>query len=132
MTASRYRRPILAAAAATALALASAATASSPGVTKDEIDHLLQYVATSSCTFVRNGSEYPAGKARDHLESKYRFVAGRISSAEDFIRYLATKSSLSGEPYHVKCGKTDALSGAWLTAELARYRNSAHLSHTAR
>lgn len=132
MTASRIRRPILAAAAATAFALCTGAMASPPSAAKDEIDHLLQYVADSSCTFVRNGSEYPAGKARDHLESKYRFVGSRISSAEDFIQYLATKSSLSGEPYHVKCGKTDALSGAWLTAELKRYRSSAHLTHVAR
>lgn len=131
MTVSRLRRPMLAATAAAVLVLSGAATAS-PADAKDEIDHLLQYVAASSCTFVRNGSEYPADKAREHLADKYRFAAGRISSAEDFIEYLATKSSLSGEPYHVKCGKTDALSGAWLTAELNRYRSSARLQRVAR
>lgn len=130
MTAHRIRRPLVAAAAALAFALSHAALAS-PDVTKDEIDHLLQYVGDSSCTFVRNGSEYPAAKARDHLASKYRFVGSRISSAEDFIRYLATQSSMSGEPYHVKCGSIDAPSGAWLTAELNRYRKTAHLSHVA-
>jgi hypothetical protein len=39
---------------------------------------------------------------------------------------------MSGEPYHVKCGKTDALSGAWLTAELDRYRKTPHLQHVSR
>jgi hypothetical protein len=131
MTVSRLRRPIVAATAAAVFVLSSVATAS-PADAKDEIDHLLQYVAASSCTFVRNGSEYPADKAREHLAGKYRFAASRISSAEDFIQYLATKSSLSGEPYHVKCGKADALSGAWLTAELNRYRSSAHLQRVAR
>jgi hypothetical protein len=57
-----------------------------------------------------------------YIAGKYRFVGSRIGSAEEFIKYLATGSSMSGEPYHVKCGKTDALSGAWLADELQRYR----------
>lgn len=125
------RRPLVIAVAALGFALSHAALASPDTVAKGEIDHLLQYVAASSCTFVRNGSEYPAEKARDHLESKYHFVGSRISSAEDFIKYLATGSSMSGEPYHVKCGNVDELSGAWLTAELNRYRRSPHLTRVA-
>jgi hypothetical protein len=127
----RIRRPLVTAAATLAFALSHAALASPDTVAKDEIDHLLQYVAASSCTFVRNGDEYPAVKARDHLESKYRFVGSRISTAEEFIKYLATGSSMSGEPYHVKCGNADELSGAWLTAELNRYRRLPHLTHVA-
>jgi hypothetical protein len=132
MSRRRYRRPLVLAAAALAFALSHAALASPDAVARDEIDHLLQYVAASSCTFVRNGSEYPAAQARDHLESKYRFVGGRISTADDFIKYLATGSSISGEPYHVRCGNVDALTGPWLTAELNRYRNTPHLTHVAR
>jgi hypothetical protein len=116
----RIRQSLVA--TAFALAVSTAAHASRDAVAEGEIDHLLQYVGDSSCTFVRNGDEYPAAKARDHLATKYRFVGERISTAEDFIRYLATGSSVSGEPYHVKCGKTDALSGAWLGDELRRYR----------
>jgi hypothetical protein len=127
MIAHRIRNTMLAAAAGLAFALSGAAGASPTGTAKDEIDHLLNYVAASSCTFVRNGSEYPADKARDHLAGKYRWVGGRISTAEEFIKYLATQSSMSGEPYHVKCGKADALSGAWLTDELHRYRKAPHL-----
>ena len=132
MTVQRMRHPLLAVAAAAAFALSHLAAAAPPGPATDEIDHLLQYVAASSCTFVRNGSEYSAEKAREHLADKYRFAASRISSAEDFIRYLATKSSLSGEEYHVKCGKIDALSGAWLTAELDRYRKAPRVQPVAR
>ena len=132
MTARRIHRPLLAAFAALALALANLATAAPAGPSSDEIEHLLRYVAASSCTFVRNGSEYSAEKARDHLMEKYRFAGSRIANAEDFIRYLATKSSLSGEPYHVKCGNVDALSGPWLTAELDRYRRTPHLQQVAR
>lgn len=125
----RLRRALAGTVATLAFALSHAATASAPDVTKDEIDHLLNFVATSSCTFVRNGSEYPADQAREHLAGKYKFVGGRISSAEDFIKYLATGSSMSGEPYHVRCGKAEALSGVWLTDELNRYRNTPRLQH---
>jgi len=118
MTVRLLRRTALAAGFGCALATNAALAAN------DEIDHLLQFVAASHCTFVRNGSEYAADKARDHLADKYRFAGSRIATAEQFIEYLATKSSLSGEPYHVRCGKQDELSAAWLGAELKRYRST--------
>jgi hypothetical protein len=127
MTASRIRTTLLAATLSLAFALPQAVAAQQPSRAKDEIDHLLQYVAASACTFIRNGDEYRADAARDHLASKYRFAGGRIATAEDFIKYLATQSSLSGAPYHVRCGKSDALSGAWLTTELYRYRIAPHV-----
>jgi len=130
MPLSRVRGPL--AAFSLALVLSNAALASSAAVAQNEIEHLLQYIGESSCTFVLNGDAFPAAKARDHLAMKYRFVGGRISTADDFIKYLATGSSMSGEPYHVKCGSVDALSGPWLTAELNRYRKTAHLTHVAR
>jgi hypothetical protein len=122
MTSCRLRSALLAAAAMATLGLSQAAAATPETAAKAEIEHLLEFVGTSSCVFVRNGTEYPADKAREHLAGKYRFVGSRIGSAEEFIKYLATGSSMSGEPYHVKCGKTDALSGAWLADELQRYR----------
>ena len=111
MTPRRTRNALLAVTASLTLAFAQAAGASSDAPAKDEIDHLLNFVAASSCTFVRNGTEYPSDKAREHLATKYQFAGSRISTAEEFIRYLATQSSMSGELYHVKCGKADALSG---------------------
>lgn len=126
MTDRRIRRTLLAVAATVSLALSQSAPAATDAPAKDEIDHLLNYVAASSCTFVRNGSEYPSAQARDHLAGKYRFAGSRISSADDFIKYLATQSSMSGEPYHVKCGRNDGLAGVWLNDELRRYRKIAH------
>lgn len=126
MTARRIRRTLLTVAATFCLALSQSAPAATDASAKDEIDHLLNYVAASSCTFVRNGSEYPSAQARDHLAGKYRFAGSRISSADDFIKYLATQSSMSGEPYHVKCGRNDGLAGVWLNDELHRYRKIAH------
>ncbi len=121
------RNALLAAAATVTLGVWQTAAASSESSAKAEIDHLLEFVGTSSCTFVRNGTEYAPDKAREHLAGKYKFVGSRITSAEDFIKYLATGSSMSGEPYHVKCGKTDALSGVWLADELRRYRKTPQL-----
>jgi uncharacterized protein DUF5329 len=132
MSVRTLHRSLLAATAALAFALSPLASASPQDAAKGEIDHLLEYVAASSCTFVRNGTEYPADKAREHLAVKYRFAGSRIASAEDFIKYLATGSSASGEPYHVKCGKSDALSGEWLNAELTRYRSAPRLQHVSR
>ncbi len=123
MTLPRF---LLAVTAIVTFAWCQAVAAAPEDPAKGEIDHLLNYVATSSCTFVRNSTEYAASKARDHLAGKYQFAGSRVSSAEEFIQYLATQSSITGEPYHVKCGKRDSLAGAWLTEELHRYRTIAH------
>src|SRR6476469_8920886 len=128
MTDRPVRRTLAAVAATLALSTAAFAETSA----KREIAHLLNFVATSPCRFVRNSTEYPPDKARDHLASKYQFAGSKITTAEEFIKYLATESSMSGERYHVKCGKTDALSGVWLTNELNRYRKESARAQAAR
>jgi uncharacterized protein DUF5329 len=107
-----------------AFALCASARADPDPTAQREIDHLLDYVGTSSCSFVRNGETFPAAKARDHLAMKYRFTRSRLSTAEDFIQYLATDSSTSHEPYKIVCGTQERLAGPWLSEELARYRKT--------
>jgi len=110
---------------ATAFALvlgAGVAIAAPDAQAQREIDHLLEFIGTSNCTFVRNGEARPAADARDHLASKYRFARSRIGTADEFIRYLGTSSSSSGEPYKIVCAGKEGLAGAWLSAELERYR----------
>ena len=105
------------------LALAAGVAAAEPDAqAQREIDHLLEFVGTSSCTFVRNGEPHPAADARDHLASKYRFARSRITTADEFIRYLGTASSSSGEPYKIVCAGKEGPAGAWLSGELERYR----------
>jgi len=111
-------------AAALTIALSSAVFANPDASAQREIDHLLEFVARSSCTFVRNGADYPASKAGEHLAGKFRYAASRIATAEDLIRDLASRSSVSGQAYRVKCGKADMPAGVWLTEELQRYRES--------
>ena len=107
------------------LALARPAHADPAPAAQVEIDHLLAFVAASPCSFIRNGSSYPGPEARDHLAGKFGYAKGRIGTAEEFIRYVGTESSLSHEPYKVKCGATEMPAGVWLVDELRRYRASA-------
>lgn len=111
-------------AALVAALFAGMAQAEPDATAQREIDHLLDYVAASSCTFVRNGDSYPASKARDHLAMKYRFTRSRLGTAEEFIRYLATESSISHEPYKIVCGRQERPAGAWLAEELGRFRRA--------
>lgn len=86
------------------------------------IDHLLQFVGTSDCTFHRNGSDHSAADAADHLRLKYRNGGRYVSSAEQFIDRLASESSWSGKPYTVTCGGVTQSSGDWLHRELEVWR----------
>ena len=87
-----------------------------------EIAHLLTFVADSGCTYVRNGKQYDATEAREHIERKYDYIRERISTTEQFIQYAATESSMSGQPYSVICSGQEEPSADWLNRELARYR----------
>jgi len=92
-----------------------------------EIDHLLDFIGSSRCTLVRNGEEHDAAAARTHIEGKYDYARRWIQTAEQFIEYAATKSSLSGSPYHVICSGREESSFDWLMRELSLFRaRSAH------
>ena len=49
--------------------------------------------------FIRNGSEYDARAAGDHLRLKLKVAGKKVKTAEDFIKFCASKSSITGEPY---------------------------------
>ncbi len=88
----------------------------------EEIDYLLNHLANSGCTFIRNGDEHEAKEARDHLEMKYNYAKRRIKTAEDFIDKIASKSSLSRKLYEVHCGNVKMPSKQWLYEVLAAHR----------
>lgn len=89
-----------------------------------EIEYLLEFIASSGCTFVRNGDDHDSMGAADHLRLKYSRGKRYVDSAEQFIDRLATQSSWSGDPYTVTCeGKTQP-SGQWLHRALAQYRQA--------
>ncbi len=70
--------------------------------------------------FLRNGSAYDAKAAADHLRLKLRNAGARVKTAEDFIRFCASKSSVSGKPYRIRFADgTTQTSEAFLRAKLA-------------
>lgn len=90
-----------------------------------EIDYLLNTVASSDCTFIRNGKEHGPEAARDHLNLKRRKGKRYFSTTEEFIERLATSSSWSGKPYHIRCGDGEPqLAKAWFEKILSEYRNA--------
>jgi hypothetical protein len=92
---------------------------------KREVGQLLDFVAQSDCQFNRNGSWYDAKKARNHLQEKYDYLdhRGKVPDAESFIALAATKSSMSGKAYEVRCGNGPVMpSATWLSTELKRLR----------
>jgi len=102
---------------------------------QDEIQHLLRFVESSGCEFERNGTVYDSKEARSHIERKYDYIESRVDETEDFIKYAATKSSMSGKKYQVTCNGKKQTSAEWLHDELSRYRISpsaaAELEHQA-
>jgi hypothetical protein len=53
-------------------------------------------------TFIRNGSEYDAKAAADHLRRKLDYAGKRVQTAQQFIDKLATGSSMTGTPYKIR------------------------------
>jgi Family of unknown function (DUF5329) len=95
---------------------------------RGEIEHLMSFLAGSSCEFYRNGSWHAPARAVEHLRGKYEYLAGRglVSTAESFIERAATESSMSGKPYLVRCGDAESVESAkWFSEELSRYRAKA-------
>ena len=103
------------------LMLLSYHTAAAAGAT-EEIASLLLFIEQSECTFIRNGKHYDSLEAREHIEKKYAYYKERINTAEDFILYSATKSSITGEPYRVICKGVNMITSDWLKAELTQLR----------
>lgn len=87
------------------------------------IDYLVNYVATSNATFVRNGTAHTPAEAVAHIKAKYEHFKPQIKTPEDFIRLSASKSLVSGQPYLVRTsdGKEVRLD-EWLTKALEAHR----------
>jgi len=67
-----------------------------------KIQYLIRSVeGLQGVKFIRNGSEYDAAKAADHLRFKLKKAGSRVKTAEDFIQ-LCSKSYLSGEAYTMR------------------------------
>jgi hypothetical protein len=107
------------------LMLAPLARAEPSASAQVEVNFLLGYLEGSGCQFYRNGTWHDSKAAQAHLRGKYKYlVASNLAdTAEQFIDRGATQSSLSGQPYKVKCnGGAEVASKQWLRDILARFR----------
>ena len=109
------------------LLLAGGAAAQTPSAkTTQEVGQLFAALKQSNCEFSRNGSWYTAQKASEHLQRKYDYLVRKhlVTTTESFIELAATKSSISGKPYQVRCGKTAPVpSSSWFNSQLNAVRS---------
>ena len=104
-----------------------AASSDGPGQQSEGIESaiqfLLNHVADSGLTFIRNSKRHDAADAAEHMNSKYEYFRDKIKTPEDFIRRCASKSLLSGEPYLVVLENGEEIrTDAWLLRALTVYR----------
>lgn len=123
-----YLRTLVVVVFTTALFAANGSRAAAPDpLVAQEVAHLLKYVKESDCSFYRNGGWYDSARTARHLSTKYDYMAKRygIKSTEHFINEAAARSSVTGQPYKIKCGQEKPVASAdWLNEELRRYRQS--------
>lgn len=118
---------LMAAGAITAL-LAAPVAAQPTRPAREEIQTLLAAMEQSGCDFYRNGSWHTATDAHAHLARKLAEAERRHPprSADEFIDVVATRSSISGEPYRVRCpGVAPIASAVWFRQTLERSRQTA-------
>ena len=95
-----------------------------------KVDYLIERIRKSPFTFIRNGDSYSGTAAAEHIGWKFRLRGEKIKSANDFIKYFATRSSESGKLYLCKLadGKTypvcDLLYNELRTLEESLQRNN--------
>ena len=102
--------------------MSAMAMAELPPEQEADIHYLLNFVAGSGCTFIRNGSENDPEAAADHLRLKYRRGKRYFNTAEQFIDRLASESSWSGKKYTINCNGEISESGVWLHKALDEHR----------
>lgn len=88
------------------------------------IEKLLTAIEASEGTqFTRNGTDYTAKEAANHLRIKYEAAREQVHSAQDFIDKIASKSSTSGEEYMVsQPGKSAIKAREFLMHELKKLK----------
>ncbi|MGB2741007.1 MAG: DUF5329 family protein [Cognaticolwellia sp.] len=90
-----------------------------------EIAHLLKFVKNTDCKYERNGTMHTGAEAAEHINKKYQYYVDDIKSTEDFIKYSATRSKMSGKYYKIHCAKhAPVKSQRWLLAELKLFRQA--------
>jgi hypothetical protein len=68
-----------------------------------KIGRLIEHIGSlEGAVFIRNGTEHTPAEAAEHLRRKWEAAGTKIATAEEFVKEIASKSSTSGEPYHIR------------------------------
>jgi hypothetical protein len=104
----------------------AALAAKRPAAEQKKIDWLLEQVARSNATFIRNGTAYDAEKAVSHLKFKLFMAGARVQTVKDFVEGVASSSSETGKPYLIRPRGAAAPIPMhdWLMARLAEYEKA--------
>ncbi|MCW8807911.1 MAG: DUF5329 domain-containing protein [Rhodanobacter sp.] len=94
-----------------------------PSAEQQKINYLIDSVAAlSDATFIRNGTDYDAARAAEHMRLKLRFAGSSVATAEEFIACCGTGSSISGKPYLIRFHDGRVVESAtYLRCKLAEY-----------
>lgn len=100
-------------------------TVATAAETDPAIQFLLEYVKRSAVVFIRNGKEHTPDEAVAHMQKKYDYYKDKIHTPEEFIRYAATKSMVSGKAYQVRTGAGKIVPcSTWLKRVLQDFRSN--------
>jgi hypothetical protein len=70
---------------------------------QQRINYLIESLSSlRGAVFIRNASDYHATTARDHLRRKLDVAGERVKTAEDFIKYCASESSMTHQRYTIR------------------------------
>ena len=107
----------------TVLLFVSMANADVPPENRHEVEHLIEFVSNTPCQIERNWTNHTGPEAVAHIQQKYDYFRDEIKTTEQFIEYSATKSTMTGRDYLVKCtGQVTVNTKDWLVQELHKYR----------
>ena len=96
--------------------------ATRPAAEQGKIDWLLKEIGNSRATFIRNGKEYDAARAVDHLKFKLLWAGRRVQTARQFIVGVASRSQETGKPYEIRLSEGRQMPfEEWLLERLAVY-----------
>ena len=113
------RRIVLVGLLAAAFAVAQAAPSEAE---RARIERLIAYVgAQKDLKFVRNGSAYSPADAAKFLRGKFDKMGEHVSTAQQFIDEIASRSSTTGQAYLIRFADGRSLPAAqFLGDELRR------------
>ncbi len=108
----------------TAIVISTLPASAMPETAKQETIRLIDSIGTSGCEFERNGEWFKAPDAVSHLKRKLNATESRLATAEQFIAHVASVSSVSGKPYHLRCAGATEEAKPWLEKRLATLRGN--------